>query len=428
MRCCWLLLLLGCSQKVVDLPGDSGTAVTTPPPTAVSFEPEVLDRIRSMTMPAVPADPTNRFAEDAAAAHLGQWLFYDARLSGTGRVACATCHVPSTGLAEDVALHDGLSRHTPSAWDTVFNRWFFWDGRADSHWAQAAGPLEHPDEHGGSRLEYAHLVDEDPELRAAYETVFGALPDMRDRDRFPDEGRPALPGDLHTLYWETMAPEDQDTVTATFVSLLKAIAAYERKLVTGETRVDHFVRGLASGDADDLGALTESEQRGLALFAGDANCHFCHAGGLTTNREFHNVGLATTELDNGRFQGITTLRSSDFNGAGRWSDDPAFGAARIDILAQTAEQLGQFKVPSLRGISRTAPYMRDGSRATLADVIDFYDRAEEVPLVGHREELIVPLDLTDQQKADLEAFLLALDPIDEPSPALLAPPASPIPD
>ena len=97
------------------------------------------------------------------------------------------------------------------------------------------------------------------------------------------------------------------------------------------------------------------------------------------------------------------------------------------MIAQTSEQLGQFKVPTLRGVSMTGPYMHDGSLATLADVIDFYDAAEGVPSTGHREELIVPLSLSDQDKADLEAFLRALDPIDAFDPTLLEPPASPVP-
>ena len=224
-----------------------------------------------------------------------------------------------------------------------------------------------------------------------------------------------------------MSEADQDVVTQIFVNLLKSIAAYERTLLLGETRVDQFVAALETEDPDGLAALTESEQRGLRLFAGSANCHFCHAGGLTTNREFHNVGLATLELDYGRFQGITTLLGDEFNGAGPWSDDPEAGRQRLDILVQSSEQLGQFKVPSLRGVSATAPYMRDGSRETLADVIDFYDRADEVPSVGHREELIVPLGLSDTDKADLEAFLLALDPVWPVDAALLSPPESPVP-
>jgi cytochrome c peroxidase len=422
-----LLLLAACGERTVELPTDTASDGETGPPTAVPFPAVVLERAQRMTLPAVPADPTNRYADSPDAIHLGRWLFFDARLSASGEMACATCHDPALGLADGMLTPEGVLRHTPSLWDTAYNRWFYWDGRADSHWSQAASPIENPKEQASSRLEIAHLMDEDPALRTAYETVFGDLPDFSDRSRFPDEGRPGLPGDLHTLAWEAMDPGDQLQVTATFVDVLKAIAAFERTLVLGETRVDQFISALTTEAPEGLDALDASEQRGLILFAGDAGCHFCHAGGLTTNREFHNIGLETFDIDYGRFQGITTVQSSEFNGASIWSDAPEYGATRLAIIAQTSEQLGQFKVPSLRGVSESAPYMHDGSLATLADVINFYDRAEGVPLVGHREEIITPLGLSAAQKLDLEAFLRALDPVWPVDPAWLTAPASPIP-
>ena len=137
-------------------------------PFASGFSALEESRIVAMgPLPTPPADPTNRWAEDPAAAHLGQWLFFDTRFSRNGEVACATCHDPEQGFGDGKALAEGIEqteRHAPSIWNTTYNRWHFWDGRADSHWAQALAPLEAPTEHGGNRLAYAHLLHDDADL------------------------------------------------------------------------------------------------------------------------------------------------------------------------------------------------------------------------------------------------------------------------
>ena len=165
-----------------------------PEPFAHPFEEAAVALILAMgELGDPPPDPTNAVADDPRAARLGQFLFFEQRLSGTGTIACATCHEPGRSWTDGREVAEGLgtlTRHTPSLWNVAYNRWFFWDGRADSLWSQALSPLEHPDEHGGSRLQYAHLVHGDPELRAAYERVFGPLPELEDTERFPPEGRP----------------------------------------------------------------------------------------------------------------------------------------------------------------------------------------------------------------------------------------------
>ena len=144
-------------------------------------------------LPAAPAAPTNAVADDPAAARFGQRLFFDTRLSADGSVSCATCHDPEQSFADGLQLGEGLeqvTRHTPALWHVAHNRWFFWDGRADTLWSQALKPLETPKEHGITRLHCAHLVHDDPDLRRAYEGVFGPMPDLSDRARFPAAARP----------------------------------------------------------------------------------------------------------------------------------------------------------------------------------------------------------------------------------------------
>jgi cytochrome c peroxidase len=160
-------------------------------PVVEGFAPEEVRALLKLSpLPSPPADPTNRFADDPRAARLGQWLFFDKRLSAGGTVSCASCHQPERAFSD--GKHFGeiegeagkvQDRHTPSLFNVAYNRWFFWDGRADSLWAQALRPLEEPREHATSRLAIAHALARDPDLKRAYEETFGA------------RGRGALPGD-----------------------------------------------------------------------------------------------------------------------------------------------------------------------------------------------------------------------------------------
>jgi cytochrome c peroxidase len=405
-----------------------------------------------------PPDPTNRFADDPAAARLGQALFFDTRLSKNGQTACATCHVPERSFADGQRIAQGvlpLDRHTPALWNVAWQRWMFWDGRSDSLWAQALVPLESPLEHGSTRLQIAHLLHDDAELGAAYEAVFGPLPELDDEARFPPVGRPVPRDDHahelarehearsghthggasafyhpHQRAWDRMRGPDQHAVTEVFVNVGKAIAAYERLLVSRDAPFDRFVRGLRSGREEDLAALDMPARRGLQLFLGKARCHLCHSGPLFSDMEFHDLGLPSASggrrADPGRQEGIATLRRDPFNGMGPWSDDPR-GPARtkLDYLPTHAHERGEFKTPSLRNVAVTAPYMHQGQLATLVEVLEFYSSLEgREPGSSSGERILAPLGLTVQEQEDLFAFLLSL--IDEGlDPILTTPPPSP---
>ena len=423
-----LSLLMGCTGKS-DTSGDTNT-------TTGMFTDDERAIIATLTPLSAPrADPTNAVAEQADAAHFGQWLYFDARLSKNGEVSCATCHDPALGFGDGLALSEGLSttgRHAPSIFNTAYNRWMFWDGRCDSHWCQALGPIEDPDEMGLSRLEVAHLLADDDDLSAAYSSVFNALPDLSDIDRFPAAGRPdADISDPLQVAWATMSEADQVTINTIFANGGKAIAAYERLILTGPAPVDDYIAVLLDEGEDPAAALiSESAQRGLKTFAGIGNCHFCHAGANFTNNEFHNIGLGPRDWlrpdDTGRYDGLSTLLAAPFNGTGAFSDDPDAAEIVLNHLTQTPEQLGQFKVPSLRNVASHPPYMHGGHFETLTDVVSFYNELEEEPDWGHREDLMVPLELDDAGVADVVAFLEALTG-PGPADALLFAPDSPIP-
>src|SRR5690349_11553477 len=205
------------------------------------WTPAELALLRSLsirTLGPVPADPSNRYADDPRAAALGQRLFFDPRLSATGRVACATCHEPARGFQDGRPLAEGVgraARRTMPLAGTAYGPWQFWDGRADSQWAQALGPLESAAEHGGDRTQYAHLLA--ARYRARYEAVFGALPALA--------GLPAQAGPVadpaRAAAWNGMPAAARAGVTRVYANLGKAIAAYERRLAFTPSRFDRYV-------------------------------------------------------------------------------------------------------------------------------------------------------------------------------------------
>jgi cytochrome c peroxidase len=375
-----------------------------------------------------PPDPTDRVADNPRAAALGKKLFFDGGLSVNGAVSCATCHQPGLAFTDGRELAKGLAvgtRNAPTLLGAAGNHWFFWDGRADSLWSQVPYVIENPREFGSDRLHVAHAIYEDSSLRRAYEQIFGAIPPIADRNRFPAHGRPE--GDKSAAAaraWQGMTAADRDAVDRIFANVGKAIEAYERKLTGGPSPFDLYVEGLKTGDRTKLAMLSPAAKRGLKLFVGAGHCDLCHSGPNFSDGEFHNIGLPVLSgegEDNGRAAGIAELRADPFNGIGRFSDDPAAARDRLAYLPSPQSQLGAFKTPSLRNIALTAPYMHDGRFKTLRDVLEFYAQGEAAShgkLVGRREETLALIPhFTASQVSDLIAFLERLNSA-PPSPAL----------
>jgi cytochrome c peroxidase len=398
-------------------------------PDVVLGEQELLLALSFSPLPEVPPDPTNASADAPAAARLGQALFFDARLSGPGTVSCATCHDPQQGLSDGRRLARGVlnhPRHTMTLWNAAYQRWFMWDGGKDSLWSQALAPLEDPREHAGSRLQYAHLIAQDPDYARAYAAVFGPLPDLSDRARFPEHGRP-VPGETghaHAQAWERMTDEDRALVDRVFADIGKALAAYERRLVARDAPFDRFVAAVRDGDEAGLSALSPSAQRGFALFAGEARCVLCHDGPVFSDLEFHSNRVPTGEgTDPGRALGILGLKQDPFNGASVYADDGGLTARTKLSFPQTTWELpGAFRTPSLRNVAVSAPYMHEGQIATLEEVVAFYSSLEGAAPPGmHDERILQPLQLDAQEQADLVAFLRALTDESLPAELLRAP-------
>jgi cytochrome c peroxidase len=403
----------------------------------VEFSASEISRILQQSpLPAVPHDPSNAVDTSEAAAHFGQFLFFDRRLSASGAFSCATCHRPDLNWTDGRQLSEGAGagfRRTPSLWNVAYNRWYFWDGRADTLWSQALKPLEDPIEMNGSRVRVALLISTDPGLRLAYTRIFGKLPELPKLDKIRRSARPRLqdPTDPDQVAWTEISRSDQENINRIFSNVGKALAAYESLFVSRDAPFDRFAEGLSSHNAAELDSISESAKRGLKLFVGPANCRLCHSGPSFSDGEFHNIRLpsinAALSRDAGRFSGIDALMKDEFNSAGTYSDSkPGVSSQRLQALRKSDHNWGEFKTPGLRNVAERPPYMHEGQFATLQEVLHYYSTLDEALPPDHdQEQILFPLNLSEEDVEDLVEFLRTLTgrPLDA---KLLCQPASPL--
>ena len=338
---------------------------------------------------ARPRDPSNSVSGNPDAVAFGRILFFDARLSANGAVSCASCHRPERGFTDGRARAQGLGLHdrnTQGLLDLAWQRWFGRDGGADSLWAAAIRPMLAAHEMGADPALLARVVSRDDALGRDYRTLFGA---------------PA--GDEQTM-----------------VNLAKAIASYVESLVSPATPFDAFRDALARGDAAAASRYPAAARRGLKIFLGPGRCGICHVGPSFTNGEFHDVGIpfivAPGRVDPGRYAGIRRLRDDPYNLVSRFNDQ----ARPVDAIDDSAlktrtvtlsqRNWGEWKVPGLRNRAATGPYMHDGSKASLRDVVRHYSDLNEDRLHADGEAILRPLHLTEREIDDLVAFLESLSP------------------
>ena len=296
---------------------------------------------------------------------LGRQLYFDTRLSADATVSCASCHDPSMGYSAHTQTGVGIrgqkgGRNSPVSFNRILSGKQFWDGRADSLEAQAVGPIANPIEMGFTHEGVVQRLGEIPVYKKQFAKIFGEL---------------------------------------TIDRVGEAIAAFERTIVTGPSPYDYHEELLpfAKLDADDIAddeelaakyaavkaaadvhPMSESAQRGRELFFGKANCTTCHVGANLADEQYHNIGIGMDkpEPDLGRF-----------------------------VVTKDEKDRGGFKTPTVRNVALTAPYMHDGSVATLEEVVDWYDKG------GHPNpqlsDKIKPLNLTAEERADLVEFMKA---------------------
>jgi len=308
---------------------------------ATNMKPSAED-IENYLRPAeVPQPANNKMTPERI--ELGKILFFDPRLSGSKWISCATCHNPVMGWSDGLPTAIGhgmkkLGRSTPTILNTAYQNRQFWDGRARTLEQQALGPIQAEPEMSGNLENLTKELAAIPEYREMFESSY------------PGEGI------------------TKDTIA-------KAIASYERTVVSNDSPFDRWLKG-------ESGAMSEAAIRGFELFKGKANCAACHSGFNFSDRGFHNIGLP------------------DNNDAGRYAIIP------VEVLK------GAFKTPTLRDISLTAPYMHNGQYKTLQEVVDHYNSGGNKNM-GNLDPNMKPLNLTDQEKKDLVIFLKSLtgDPV-----------------
>jgi cytochrome c peroxidase len=380
-------IILGCGRERPDGDCARETETTGPPPQAAGKAPPIpgagpLAGPRPLRQVGLPAGltpsvvpPDNPQTPEKVA--LGQNLFFDGRLSADGTVACATCHDPARAFTDGRPASVGIrgragQRNSPTILNALYNKAQFWDGRARTLENQAALPIINPVEMGQPSLEAAVAsIAGIEEYGRAFEKVFG---------------RPVNGPDLQ-----------------------RALASYQRTLVSFDSPFDRFVAG-------DRNALDGAARRGWELFNSKARCNKCHALTDTerdvtnfTDNDYHNIGIgiirhdvmalarkAQREIASGHLEGVDRAAiESDLSVLGRF------------LVTKKEADTAAFKTPNLRNVLVTGPYFHDGSQETLWDVIDHYNKGAGLKNPWLDED-IQPLALTERDIDDLVAFLASL--------------------
>ncbi len=316
---------------------------------------------------------------------LGDKLYHDARFSQDGKVSCSTCHDKNKGFTDNLPVSKGFNnltgtRNAPTVINAAYMTSQFWDGREPDLEGQSKQPPINPVEGG--------LPNHEPLLAV-----------IKKDDDYIDQFKQVFSVEANGITMDHVA---------------KAIASFERTIISGDSAFDQYFY------ADKKDALTDSEKRGLAVFTtGKGRCVSCHTieqtQALFTDNRFHNIGIGFKKI-----QGKTPETAAAFIKSKRAGADVAvkvltnenFSELGRFAITENLTHIGAFKTPTLRNIDITFPYMHDGSLETLEDVVDFYNNggrvSENDPLSPFLSGGMRPLNLSDEEKADLVAFMKSL--------------------
>jgi cytochrome c peroxidase len=335
-------------------------------------------------------DAGNQYSNSVGAQVFGKALFFNKQLSPSGTMACVNCHQPSKAFADGLAKSTGLikgtqlTRNSPSLYNASRERWFGWDGAADSIWSQNLRPLFDSNEMGSSPKHLQRFVTTNAKINQQYKAVFSA-------------------------------EAKQQSAEQVSVNIAKAIAAYVVTLQSGKTPFDRFRDALALNDVNKMAEYPSSAQRGLQIFVNKGQCSTCHVGPMFSNGEFADIGISffirPGEVDSGRHGGIRALVASPFNLLSQYSKTDSKATEKTRFVDLQHRNFGEFKVPSLRNVADTAPYMHNGSLPALESVVAHYSELNLDRLHADGDQLLRPLRLSQQEQVDLVSFLKSLSPV-----------------
>jgi len=331
-------------------------------------------------LPPVPVPADNPITSEKV--KLGDKLFHDTRFSSTGEVSCATCHDRKKGFADALPVSEGIkslkgTRNAPTVINAAYLHTQFWDGREPTLEAQSAQPFLNPVEMGLKDHEpILKIVRADPEYVALFKKAFGKTGEQ-----------------------------------ITMAEVKQALGTFQRTLIGGDSPFDRYYFG---GDKE---AMSPAAIRGLAVFVGQGRCVSCHVieqtQALFTDNRFHMIGVAANQMP----QDLDELTAAVEDVKKRGTDiavlsNPKTSSPGRYAVTRDLTDVGAFKTPTLRNVELTAPYMHDGSHKTLEEVVQFYNNGgrlnESDPLPELLSGGIRPLNLTEEQQADLVEFMKAL--------------------
>jgi len=314
-------------------------------------------------------------AQDPAKVELGKALFFDRRLSGDGTVSCAVCHIPDEAFADGRKISSAYPtnkhwRHTNSLLNVGYLHTFFWDGRSKGLEDQAQGPIHSSFEMNLNPRYLVAKLREIPEYQQLFEQAWGGGVSLE--------------------------------------RIVGSLSAFERTLLAIDSPFDRFLKG-------ETEALSADARQGMTIFYGNrGNCSKCHTGSLLTDQKFYNLGVAELpELISDPQHRSTRNFFLGEMGVELMERDPGHYA-----VTHKKRDMGAFRTPPLRQVEQTGPYMHNGSFASLAEVIEFFNQGGGTD--PNKTELLKPLGLTAEEKLALEAFLRSLtgtyQPVHAPPP------------
>ena len=415
------------------------TACATQDDADVLFSDTEKEIIKTLVYTEPDDDPTSNYDQNSAAATLGQMFFWDKQFSGpiittglrdsttyavgnTKLINCVSCHDPSYGWADgsskpnSVSLGaDFTSRNAPTILNSVRYTYQLWGGSADSPWSLMRAPIE-GGPHKFHRMGVAYIICQSnatigtytgnkADYLGRYTAIFGA-PNCTDSGTAPSSGN-AYGKNLYTA-----GVAANGYVDRIFANFSKAIAAYERLIVSKNSAFDQWANG-------NENAMSVAQKRGLKIFIGKGNCVRCHSGPNFSDGSFHNLGVPQVggysgTNDQGRYDGLTdsnnllTGSNATFNTASVYNDNSSVN--RVSGLTASSSDVGKFKVPTLRSVNKTAPYFHNGTFTSLWDVVNFYNFAGNGGnFPGTKDTVLTTRRMTNEEMEDLVEFLIALE-------------------